>query len=507
MSDAPRRTADAPSEPHGFLTWIGRVGVLVLAWPIGAVLLLRDRRIAGGRKLALSLATLPLFLGGLAGLARYHPWRTHRVGLLEHQRQVEAERAADLPASLDRLPPWTEIDPVRSWPAFRGPNRDGLVRGVGPLRWSAEGLPLRWKRRIGPGLGSFAIAQGRAFTLELQGDDEAVLCLALDDGRVVWQHRYPARFEASGAGPGPRSTPTLDGERVYTLGATGVLSALDAVTGALLWTRNVLDDAGARNITWGVSNSPLVDGGRVIVVAGGPAASLAAYDAQTGEPAWSAGTSAASYASLAIAKLGGLEQLLAFDAEGLSAYARDGSRQGWRFPWKTEWDVNAAQPIVLDDRRVLISSGYNHGCALLELTGEPPQLAPREVWSNRNLRIKYSGAVAHEGFVYGPDEQIFVCLEAATGERRWRGGRYGYCFPLLVGGQIVVACENGDVALLEATPREHRELGRYALLDDRVMNYPAIGEGVLLLRNDRQVACVELEAAPAAADAHAAPQH
>lgn len=439
--------------------------------------------------LAVALAALAFVAG--PPLARR---LARAAGRREHVAKLAAERASDATRATGDLPTWAPFDPAVSWPAFRGDRRDGVARGSLPkLPWPPEGPRVRWKRQLGSGMGSLAIVNGRAYTMEQQDHDEAVVCLALDDGHVVWTHRYPGYREGSEGYPGPRSTPTVAGDRVFTIGATGVLCCLEAASGNLLWTHNVLEDAAARNLTWGVAASPLVDGDTVYVLAGGSNASLIAYDATTGEERWRSGSAAASYASPVLVELGGLRQLLAFDASGLSAYQPDNGKPLWSFSWVTTWEVNAAQPLMVDERNVFITSGYDHGCALVALDGESPPLRPREVWSNKELKVKYSGAVLFEGHVYGPDESIFTCIDVKTGERRWKRGRYGFCFPLLVGRHLVIACQDGSLVLVEATPEEHREISRVELLGDRIMNYPALGEGVLLVRNDSEVVCLELE--------------
>jgi outer membrane protein assembly factor BamB len=420
----------------------------------------------------------------------FRPWAHQRALAEQRREQARQGSAVAAPAPVEAL--------ETQWPGFRGLARDGVVHSSVQLPWPAEGPRLLWEQPVGGGHASFAIVGGLAYTIEQRGDDEVVACYAVESGRELWTYRYAARFGEFFGGPGPRATPAVQDGRVFALGGTGVLTCLDVATGSRLWQRNILDDAGADNLPWAVSASPLVYEGRVYVVPGGKGASVVAYDATSGEPVLEGGDRKAGYASPMIATLAGIEHLLVFDAAGLTAYAPADLAELWHFPWTTSNDVNCGQPIVVDDRRVLISSGYGHGCALLRVTGTGSQLGVEQVWFNRNLKLKFSSAVLLDGYVYGLDNTVLVCLDVETGKQQWKAGRYGYGQLVLAGRFLIVQCESGDLAVVEATPEGHREASRVEALGSRTWNHPAVAGGKLLLRNDRRMMCYDLSAAEAA---------
>ena len=487
--------SDEPVKPMWYQRpWL-IVAACVLIFPIGLVLLARSAWPGRGRKLPLAALTLAVFAASLHyvyGLRltldgngtpkveffnrTWHDWL-----LAGHRASQEGDVALD-------LPPVTLDEPTRQWPGFRGALRDGIVRS-GPLAlpWPDAGPRLLWSQPIGAGHASIAIADGRAFTIEQRGRDEVVAAYLVETGRELWAHAYPASFKETMGGPGPRATPCVLANRVFALGGTGILNCLDATTGHVEWTRDILHDAAADNLHWGVSASPLVYDGRVYVNAGGSEASVIAYDIATGEPAWKSGTHKAGYASPMIATLLDTPHLLMFDATALSAYRPSDGRLLWEMPWPTDHDVNAGQPIVVDNEHVFISAGYGHGAALLRLTAEDEAITPETVWSNLRLKLKFSSGVLHDGHIYGLDERILTCLDAATGERRWKGGRYGYGQLILADGYLIIQCENGDLALVEATPDALRELSRVEALTAKTWNHPALADGKLLIRNDRQM--------------------
>jgi len=424
------------------------------------------------------------------GVIAPHVGCNDRGGDVIRNRDLEAHRRTQQTQPAPSLPAVASPVGEDQWPGYRGPQRDGVVSASTiQLPWPESGPRLLWKQPVGAGHGSFAVVHGRAYTIEQRADQEVVACYAVDTGRELWAHRYPARFSEAMGGPGPRSTPTFAAGRIYALGATGVLSCLEADTGKVVWSRDILADASADNVEWAMSGSPLVADGEVYVAPGGKGASVVAYDAASGEPVWKSGSYKAGYASPVIATLRGTPHLLVFDAEGLSAYASDTGAELWHFGWKTSYDVNAGQPIVIDDASVIIASGYGSGCTLLGI-GDDASVTPK--WKNKNLRLKFSSAVLTGNVVYGLDEQILVALDVATGERRWKGGRYGYGQLVLIGEHLLIQCENGDLALVEATPEAHRELRRVEALANKTWNHPAVAESKLLIRNDREMRCYDL---------------
>lgn len=380
---------------------------------------------------------------------------------------------------------------------YRGPIRDGIIPGP-PLaeNWDQAGPQLVWEQPCGGGYGAFVVAGNALFTIEQRSDDECVVCYDRETGVERWTYRYPEHFTNAVGGEGPRSTPTVWDEKVYALGASGHLNCLDAETGEVIWSDNIFDRAGVKNIDWGMSGSPLLVDGLAVVNCGNQKGSdescgVLAYDATSGELAWEAGTEQAGYSSPMLANLNGTRQVLIFDAAGLASYDPTDGTELWQFPWKSEFDVNAVQPVVVDEQRVFISS--NAGCALLQVEKTDDGWAVEELWRNKQLKCDFSCPILYEGHVYGLDKGILACVDVETGKRLWKGGRYGHGQMLLRGDLILVLAETGHLALVDATPEEFRELGKIEPFpEQKTWNNPTLVEDLAYIRNDLNMACYRL---------------
>jgi outer membrane protein assembly factor BamB len=434
--------------------------------------------------------------------------RAERIARDREARRVRAPSEAgvpaapppsppDAPAAVRPIAPETAAVPPAApayWTDFRGPNRDGHYRERPILTaWPAGGLKPIWKQPVGGGYASFTIARGRAFTIEQRGTQEIVAAYDVATGREVWTSAWSAAFRESRGGDGPRATPTWSDGLVYALGGQGEFRCLDEATGKTLWRINILDDNGATNLTWGMAASPLIVNDTVVVLPGGPKGhSVAAYDRRTGARRWSALDDQQSYSSPMLVTLGGGRQVLVFSASRLMGITPDDGRVLWEYPWKTDYDVNAAQPIIIGTNRVLLSSGYGAGAAVVELTPSPDGFSVREVWRNIRMKNQFTSSVLFDGFIYGLDESIMACLDAATGELKWKGGRYGYGQVLLASDHLIVLTEDGDLALVRASPDRHQELIRFHAIDGKTWNHPAMSDAILLVRNSNEMAAFDL---------------
>jgi outer membrane protein assembly factor BamB len=350
-----------------------------------------------------------------------------------------------------------------------------------------------WKQPVGGGYASFVIGNDTAYTIEQRGPQEVVAAYDVATGLELWTHGWDARFSEIMGGPGPRATPAYADGRVYALGATGELRGLDAASGALVWRTNILEDHGASNLEWGMAASPLVVDDTVVVLPGGPNGhSVAGYDRRTGAVAWTALDDPQAYAAPMLVTLGGVRQIVVLSARRLMGLTPDGQRVLWEYPWTTFSDINAAQPVVIGDHRVFVSSAYGVGGAVVELTPSDDGFTVREVWRNIRMKNQHSGSVHHDGYLYGLDEAILACVDAATGELQWKGGRYGYGQLVLASGHLIVLAENGDLALVRATPERHHEIARFPAIEGKAWNYPAMANGVLLIRNIQEMAAFDL---------------
>jgi outer membrane protein assembly factor BamB len=409
---------------------------------------------------------------------------------------------ADAP---DAASPNTEVAPISKaggapagWPDFRGPNRDGrYVETSIRTNWPREGLPQLWKQPIGAGYASFVIADGRAFTIEQRREQEVVAAYDVATGREIWTHGWQGEFQEAMGGDGPRATPTYHDGRIYALGAMGELRVLDARTGSQVWRRNILTDNNASNLDWGMSASPLIVDDKVIVLPGGsPGQSVVAYNRLTGAPIWKVLDDPQAYTSPMLVTLGGVRQILVVSGRRAVGLAVEDGRQLWEYPWSTFNGINVAQPVIIrtdgGNDRVFLSASYGHGAAVFELTRAGNGFETRTIWENERMKNRFSSSVLHNGYIYGLDESILACVDAATGDQKWKGGRYGYGQIMLAGDHVVVLTEDGELVLVKATPEGHQELARFSAIDGKTWNHPVITGGRLLVRNLREMAAFDI---------------
>jgi outer membrane protein assembly factor BamB len=379
------------------------------------------------------------------------------------------------------------------FPAFRGEGGQGQVEGVSLAReWAASCPRLLWRQAIGKGWGGFAIVGPRVYTQEQRGADECVVSYEAATGREWWVHYDRACFASPTAGDGPRATPSVFGGAVFTLGATGLLNCLDAETGERRWSVDVLADNQAGNLYHGLSGSPLVVGNLVVVSVGRKGRSLAAYDVHSGRRVWQAGSDPAGYGSPLLCTLGGREQVVILNRPGLAAHDPLTGEVLWTFPWANGEETNCSQPARVADDRLLVSTGYGKGSALLQVCQQAGEWLVEPLWTSRRLKTKFSSAVVRRGHAFGLDDGILACVSLADGSLRWRAGRYGHGQVLFVDDVLLIQCEDGDLAMVAADPARHCELARCRALHEKTWNYPALAGRLLLLRNDCEAACFEL---------------
>jgi outer membrane protein assembly factor BamB len=384
------------------------------------------------------------------------------------------------------------------WAGFRGANRDGVVPGVKLAEdWKANKPKELWRRKVGPGWSSFAAAGDLLFTQEQRGETEAVLCLDANTGADVWSFEYPSRFWEAVAGAGPRATPTLHEGALYTLGAQGILCKLEPLTGKLVWKRDLREDSKAKTPPmWGFTSSPLVTNGLVIVHAGATkpdTGSTLAFDAQTGEPRWTAPAGDHSYSSAQLSTIAGKPSILMATNTGLHAYDPATGTVLWDHEWPYKlYRVN--QPLVLNDSSVLLATSMDAGTRRVEVTQDGKT---SERWTSMAMKPGFNDFVAHNGCLYGFDLQMFACIDLETGAKKWKDGRYGNGQVLLLpdANQLLVTSEKGDIVLLRANPDKREELAKLPALSGKTWNHPILVGNRVYLRNGEEAACFELPAA------------
>lgn len=374
------------------------------------------------------------------------------------------------------------------WPRFRGPSANGISPEKGINKnWKAKAPKLLWKAQLtDQGTGGPAIAGGRVYILDHQGANDIVRCLDARTGRDIW--KTPYRSQSKNDYGYTHTTPTVTGGKVFTLSRVGLVNCLDARSGKILWSKNI----GASLPGWDLAMSVRVDGNKAIVVPGAPGATVMALSTVNGKPLWkcSAGDKP-GYATPVLATIGGTQQYVVFCATKVIGVNAANGKLLWSFPWKTEYDVNAADPIPLGNS-VFITSGYNHGCALLDVAGGKAKAR----YQNRALHSQFTSPVYVNGALFCTNEGSLVCLDPKSGKVLWqqRGFEKGGV-AYVDGALVVVDGANGDVALVSASTRGYQELGRIRspLGGGSVWTPPAIANGCLFVRNKGALACFSLK--------------
>lgn len=381
------------------------------------------------------------------------------------------------------------------WPQFRGPNRDGISPEAGVLKsWPEGGPRVFWKIPLGEGFSQVAAVKNRLYVLYGQGNDDVAAALDAATGKQLWRVRLDDKY-SDGQGNGPRATPTVDGDLVYVLTASGKLAALRTANGQTAWRHDLVGEYGATPPQWGISTSPLVEGNLLIVNVGGSNnRSVMAFDKTNGKPVWSSLGDGAGYSAPIIITVGGVRQVIVFTAGAIVSLAPKDGRLYWRIPWKTDYDVNAATPIFLPPDKLFISSGYDTGAGLFQIKAAGNQVSAKEIWRSRGMKNQFSSSVLHNGIVYGFDNATLKAIDAATGEERWRQRGLGHGSLILAGGNLVVFSEKGTLALLEATPKEYKQLGAIRVLEGKCWTAPTLANGRLYLRNEEHLIALDWNA-------------
>ncbi len=368
------------------------------------------------------------------------------------------------------------------WPQWRGENRDGKSSETGLLRsWPAAGPPRAWQAEgLGAGFASFAVVDGRIYTQGQLDGRQYVMAFDLATGRQLWKTPNGPEYDDR-RGDGPRGTPTWDAGRLYALAANGHLACLNAADGKKLWSVDLLSAFGARNTNWGISESPLVDGNRVIVTPGGSGGGIVALDKSNGKLIWKSEPDKAGYSSLVAADVNGGRQYVTLTGTAGVGIRADDGKTLWRYTQVANRTANVATPIV-HDGHVFLSSDYGTGCALLKFQ---PDGSAEEVYFNRDMRNHYSTSVLVGGHLYGFSSSIFTCMDFKTGEVKWRDRSVGKGQVIHADGLLYLQGEGGDIALVEPNPEAYKELSRFPVGrgDYPTWTLPVIAGGMLLIRD------------------------
>jgi outer membrane protein assembly factor BamB len=389
--------------------------------------------------------------------------------------------------------PYAPEAPGFSWPGFRGPNRDGLVRGVRiATDWSASPPQEMWRRPIGPGWSSFSVHGDVFYTQEQRGDEEIVAAYRVSTGAPVWKHRDKARFWESNGGPGPRGTPTLHDGRVYALGATGILNVLDEATGRVVWSRNAGTDTNTTIPDWGFSASPLLLDDLVIVAVAGK---LVAYDRESGTRRWIGPDGGQGYSSPHVVTIHGVPQIILLDAKGATSVSPSDGAKLWDVTvTRSGMSAPIVQPAMTADGDLLITAGDITGLHRFAVTNNDGSWSAASRWSTNGLKPYFNDFVVHKGHAFGFDGSLLACIDVSDGQRKWKGGRYGNGQLVLLPDQdlLLVVTEEGELALVSAVPDKFTELARMPAISGKTWNHPVLAGDTLLVRNGEEMAAFKL---------------
>ena len=384
------------------------------------------------------------------------------------------------------------------WPQWRGSQRDGVSREVGLLEeWAPGGPRLIWEiEDLGRGYGTVATQGEQVFLQGTVGDTSSVFCLNRSDGRRLWVSPLGTSGGDSRGG-GPRGTPTVDGRHVYALSENGELACLQSENGSVVWRRNILRDFGGSNPSWLISESPTVDGDRLIVTPGGRGATLVALDKLSGRTLWKSRdlSDQAAYSSCVIADVQGIRSIMTFtDNAAVGVRASDGKLM-WKYSRVANGTANVATP-VFHRNKVFFSSGYGTGCALLSLQAQANEVTAKEIYFNRNMQNHHGGVILVDGYLYGFSNQGLTCIEFETGKRVWRSRSVGKGSLTYADGHLYLLSENNVVGLAQATPEGYREKGRFIIQDQGWPSWahPVVSGGRLYIRNQGRLMTYNVKA-------------
>ncbi|HIF01474.1 MAG: PQQ-binding-like beta-propeller repeat protein [Fuerstiella sp.] len=391
------------------------------------------------------------------------------------------------------------------WPQFLGPHRTGVSDETGLIdSFPASGPAVRWRVPLGVGMSGLAIHDGLAFTMYQDADNQFVVALDATSGEQKWTTIVAAAYTNS-MGNGPRATPTVHNGVVYSFSGEGILTALQANSGDVVWSVNTPKQLKGRPAEYGIASSPLIAGGSVVVQVGAPNGTVVAFDLKTGDQKWTAGQGTSGYSSPALLTLAGKQQVVAFVGAAVLGIDPANGDQLWRYPYGTDYDCNIATPLLIDDASVLISSGENHGSTILKILKNGAQFRAAPSWSSLGkksvLRAEWQTPALADGHLFALDNlgsagpiTNLVCVRIADGEQVWAKTRFGKSNLTLADGKLFISTMKGELIIVKASTVDFTETARASVLEKMTRQAPVISNGLLYLRDDREVVCLDIRA-------------
>ncbi len=380
------------------------------------------------------------------------------------------------------------------WPQWRGPKQDGVSLETGLLaKWPKAGPAELWRLPLGAGFSAVSVADNRALTMYGTPAGEFVVALDAASGKPLWKVRCGDLFLNDSYGNGPRATPTIDEGRVYALGGKGDLLCLEAATGKTVWALDLVKKFGGKIPEYGFSASPAVFGKLLVVNVGAEKGrSLAALDKTTGEVLWTSLADKPGYATPIRAEVNGVPQIIVLMGEALVSVSPEDGREFWRRAWKTEQNANVATPIF-HQRHLFVSTGYDTGCALLELSAPSGKPAATLLWAGKQMQNYFSTSVLLDGHLYGFHNRLLTCMDFKTGETTWKQRGFNRGSLIAADGKLIIYGERATLALATASPLQYQELARAQVLDGKTWTVPTLSSGRLFVRNEEEMVCLKLK--------------
>ena len=372
------------------------------------------------------------------------------------------------------------------WNHWRGPDFNGISKEKNwQAEWPPGGPKKLWKASVGMGFASFAVSNGRVYTTGNADNKDTLFCFDANSGQEIWKHSHSAPLDAKYYEGGTSATPSVYGDRVFTLSKRGDVVCLDVASGNAIWSKNLAKELGAEIPTWGLAGSPIVEGDLLILNVGTAGAAL---DKKSGKVIWSSGKQVAGYSTPVLLGSGDDRAVLLCIKQDVAAIRVKDGKEIWRYPWKSAHDVNAADPIIVGDK-IFVSAGYNHGAALLKISGKKPEL----VWENKNMRNHFNSSVLCNGYAYGPDETALVCVDLKTGEKKWSEKSFGKGSLMMANGKLIGMSDKGELMVIEPTPEKFKTISRAQVLGGKCWTTPVLSNGKIYCRNAKgDVVCLDV---------------
>ena len=388
------------------------------------------------------------------------------------------------------------------WPQWRGPDRDGISRATGLLKeWPDAGPQVLWRVSLGEGFSGISVADGRVYTMFSEGEDEFVICLNASNGEEIWRFRSDSTYYESEGGNGPRATPTIDGEFLFTVSAQGKFYALSCATGEEVWSYDLIRDFRSYMPRWGFSSSPLVEGNMLLVEVGGNNGKfIVAFNKTNGDVLWSSHMDKLGYASPIAVTIGGVRQLIVFAGLRLLAVSTDNGELLWTYSWRTgRFDVHAATPIFIPPDKIYISSAYGKGSAVVQVkvmdspeSGSRIKMEVKEVWMHERMQNRLATSILHGNHLYGFHKTILKCIDANTGTEKWKARGFGEGTLMFADGHLIILGDRGKLGLVEATPAAFNEVASAEVLSGLCWTVPTLANGRLYARNEKEIVCLDM---------------